>query len=83
MNMTLLFALLLLFQEAGNSTDEGVPYTPQEGFGGPLLWIAGAAVVAIVVFVVVKVFRSIQRSRNLERMTEAANSPEKNDSSNQ
>ncbi len=80
MNMILLFALLLLFQEAGNSTDEGVPYTPQEGFGGPLLWVAGAAVVAIVVFVVVKVFRGIQRSRNLERMAEAANTQDKNES---
>lgn len=81
MNMTLLFALFLFFQEAGNATDEGVPYTPQEGFGGPLLWIAAAAVVAIVVFVVVKVFRGIQRSRNLERMAEAANASEKNDPS--
>jgi len=79
MNTTLFFALLLFFQEAGNSTDDGVPYTPLEGFGGPLLWIAGAAVVAIVIFVVVKVFRGIQRSRDLERMAEAANTQEKND----
>ena len=73
MNLTPFLALLLFFQEAGNSTDEGVPYTPQEGFGGPLLWIAAVAVVAVVVFVVVKVFKGIQRSRNLERIAEDAN----------
>ena len=72
----LIIALLLFFQEAGNSTDEGVPYTPQEGFGGPLLWIAAVAVLAVVAFVVIKVFKSIQRSRNLERMAEDANANE-------
>ena len=76
---TLFFALLLLVQDTGSSTDEGVAYTPQEGFGGPLLWIAAAAVVAIVVFVVVKVFRGIQRSRSLERMAESANSSNNHD----
>mgnify|MGYP001057353528 CR=1 FL=1 len=70
----LIFTLLLFFQEAGNATDEGVPYTPQEGFGGPLLWIAAVAVLAVVVFVVVRVFKRMQRSRNLERMAEDANS---------
>ncbi|WKN43643.1 hypothetical protein [Tunicatimonas pelagia] len=77
MYMTLIFALLLFFQEAGNATDEGVPYTPQEGFGGPLLWIAAAAVLVIVAFVVIRVFRRMQRSRNLERMAEDANSDNK------
>ncbi|MEM9833447.1 MAG: hypothetical protein AAF944_22640 [Bacteroidota bacterium] len=43
-----------------SSTDEDILYTPREGFGGLLLWIAGIAVLAIVAFVVIRVFRGIQ-----------------------
>ncbi|MGB3584966.1 MAG: hypothetical protein WBA23_00430 [Tunicatimonas sp.] len=72
----LIYTLLIFLQDSGNATDDGVAYSPQEGFGGPLLWIAAAAVLAVVAFVVIKVFKSIQRSRNLERIAEDANASE-------
>lgn len=79
MNTLSIFSLLLLFQDDITSNNDGVPYTPTEGFGGWLLWAAGIAVLAILAFVVIKVFRNIQRSRHLERMAEDANASNKGD----
>jgi hypothetical protein len=61
------------------STDEGVPYTPLEGPGW-LLILAAVAVLAALVFVLLKVFRGLQKSRASEADKEQADSvktPEK------
>lgn len=64
---------LFLFQKL--STEEGVPYTPQEGPGW-LLILAAVAVLAVVVFVLLKVFRGLQQSRESETSKEETNSAE-------
>ncbi len=81
--MSLLFYVLaetfgvLLFQKL--STEEGVPYTPNEGPSW-LIILAAVAVLAILVFVLLKVFKGLQQSRNREGAKEQASSsqnPEK------
>lgn len=66
-------ATILLFQ--GTAADEEVPYTPQEG--GPGWLLVGAAVLVLValVFVLLKVFRGMQRSRKSEVAQEKTDSP--------
>ncbi len=61
------------------STEEGIPYTPLEGPSW-LLILAAVAVLAALVFVLLKVFRGLQKSRDSEVSKEQANSaktPEK------
>lgn len=67
----------LLFQKL--STEEGVPYTPLEGPSW-LLILAAVTVLVVLVFVLLKVFRGLQKSRESEVSKEASNSsktPEK------
>ena len=69
-------ASVLLFQQL--STDEGVPYTPDERLNW-LMIVAAVAVLAILVFVLLKVFRGLQRSRNSEvakERTDSSKTPE-------
>lgn len=82
--MNLLFAFLseiaavFLFQKL--STEEGVPYTPQDAGPGWLLYGAVVLVLVAVVFVLIKVFRGMQRSRDSEVEKErsgSARTPEK------
>lgn len=61
----------LLLQQL--STDEGIPYTPQEGPSW-LLILAAVAVLVALVFVLLKVFRGLQSSRDSETSKEQANS---------
>lgn len=78
--------MLLLFSEANSlflfqklSTEEGVAYTPQEGPGWILI-LAAVAVLVVLVFVLLKVFRGLQKSRESETSKEETNSaktPEK------
>ena len=66
-----------LFQKL--STEEGVPYTPLEGPSW-LLILAAVAVLVVLVFVLLKVFRGLQKSRHSEVSKEQADSaktPEK------
>lgn len=73
--LNMIYALLL--QQL--STEEGVPYTPLEGPGW-LLILAAVAVLAALVFVLLKVFRGLQKSRHTEVSKEQSNSagtPEK------
>ena len=81
--MSLLFYLFaetfgaLLFQKL--STEEGIPYTPLEGPGWLLIG-AAVAVLVILVFVLLKVFKGLQRSRdseNTKEQTNSAQSPKK------
>lgn len=61
------------------STEEGVPYTPLEGPSW-LLIVAAVAVLVVLVFVLLKVFRGMQKSRESEVSKEQADSaktPEK------
>nr|WKN36393.1 hypothetical protein K4G66_28950 [Tunicatimonas sp. TK19036] len=81
MNTLALFSLLLLFQEGITSTEDGVPYTPNEGPNW-LLILAAVATVAIVAIVVTKVFKGIARSRNQERIAEDSNSAKSKNSVN-
>ncbi len=65
--------LSLLLQKL--STEEGVPYTPLEGPSW-LLILAAVAVLAALVFVLLKVFRGLQKSRESEVSKERTNSAE-------
>lgn len=68
---------IFLFQQL--STEEGIPYTPQEGPDWVLI-LAAVAVLAVLVFVLLKVFRGLQKSRESETSKEETNSartPEK------
>ena len=74
--MNILFSLTantvpFLFQKL--STEEGVPYTPLEGPSW-LLILAAVAVLVVLVFVLLKVFRGLQQSRESETDKEEANS---------
>lgn len=79
MNALILFsssfkiAAILLFQ--GTTTDEGVPYTPQDAGPGWLLVVAAVLVLVALVFVLLKVFRGMQKSRKSEVAQEKADSP--------
>ena len=66
-NITLLFL-------QNPPADEGVPYTPQEGGPGWLLIGATVLVLAVVVFVLVKVFKGLQSSRESEVAKESKDS---------
>lgn len=81
MNTSALFSLLFLFQGGITSTEDGVPYTPNEGPNW-LLIVAAVVTVAIVAIVVTKVFKGIARSRNSERMAEGSNTTKSNNSIN-
>ena len=81
--MHLLFALfsetlaVFLFQKL--SEPEGVPYTPYETSGW-LVIVVAIAILAILVFVLLKVFKGLQRSRdreNAKEQTSSTQSPEK------
>jgi hypothetical protein len=81
MNILVITALnmlyTLLLQQL--STDDGVPYTPLEGPSW-LLILAAVAVLAALVFVLLKVFRGLQRSRDSEvdkEQADSARTPEK------
>ena len=68
---------ILLFQKL--STEDGIPYEPNEGPDWILIVVA-VAVLAVLVFVLLKVFRGLQRSRDSEQEKERTNSsatPEK------
>lgn len=68
----------MFFQEEGmTSTEDGVPYTPNEGPGW-ILAVVAVITIAIVAVVVFRVFKGIQRSRNLERIAEDSHSPKSN-----
>lgn len=60
-----------LFQKL--STEEGIPYTPLEGPSW-LLILAAVAVLVVLVFVLLKVFRGLQKSRENEASKERSNS---------
>ena len=65
------FTHILLFQKL--STDDGIPYEPNEGPDWILIVVA-VAVLAVLVFVLLKVFRGLQRSRDSEQDREGADS---------
>ena len=70
-------AHILLFQKL--STEDGVPYEPNEGPDWILILIA-VAVLSVLVFVLLKVFKGLQRSRESEgerEVTDSAQTPEK------
>ena len=81
--MNLLLALVfqiahvLLFQQL--STEDGVPYDPNDGPGW-LLIVVAVAVLTVLVFILLKVFKGLQKSRESEDNKEERNSsqtPEK------
>ena len=72
--MNSLLAILthvFLFQKL--STEDGIPYEPREGPEWLLILIA-VIVIAVLVFVLLKVFKGLQRSRDSERDKEQSNS---------
>ncbi len=66
-------SITLLFLQ-NPPADEGVPYTPQDAGPGWLLIGAVILVLAVVVFVLLKVFRGLQRSRESEVAEESKDS---------
>ena len=66
-------AYVLLFQKL--STEDGVPYEPNEGPDWILILVA-VAVLSVLVFVLLKVFRGLQRSRESENSKEVTSSSE-------
>ena len=75
MNLFLAFLFktipVLLFQQL--STEEGVPYEPNDGPGWILIVLA-VVVLAALVFVLLRVFKGLQRSRESEINKEGAGS---------
>lgn len=65
-------AHVLLFQKL--STEEGEPYQPYDGPDWILILVA-VVVLSVLVFVLLKVFRGLQRSRDSETDKEEADSP--------
>ena len=70
-----LFGLVtfLLFQNP--PADDGIAYTPQDAGPGWLLYGAVVLVLAALVFVLIKVFRGLQKSRSREDSKEETDSP--------
>ena len=68
---------LLLFQKL--STEDGVPYEPNEGPDWILIVVA-VAVLGVLVFVLLRVFRGLQQSREKEdnkEVSDSSQTPEK------
>ena len=80
MNLFLVFLLktipVLLFQQL--STEDGVPYEPNDGPGWILIVLA-LVVLSALVFVLLRVFKGLQRSRESEvskEQTSSSQAPE-------